>query len=66
MWVGGWVGGRKDVPAVVDADAAFEEGEEGDDLGQGLVLFGQGVDGVVEDLFFGGEMGGWVGGCLMD
>jgi len=36
--------------SVVDPHAPLQEGEEGDDLGEGLVLLGEGIDGVGEDL----------------
>jgi len=42
----------------MDADATLEEGEEGDDLREGLVLLREGVDGVVKHLGEGGREGG--------
>lgn len=35
---------------MVDPHAPLQEGEEGDDLGEGLVLLGEGIDGVGENL----------------
>ena len=40
---------------MVDADPTLEEGEEGDDLREGLVFFREGVNGVVEHLEGGRE-----------
>lgn len=45
----------------MDADATLKEGEEGDDLREGLVFLREGVDGIIEDLRGGREEGreGW-------